>query len=195
MNKEIQPDTINLLWLGYAQYHHYRNITAHLIRFCVVKSFFSSSVVSGQNTLLYRRVIMYFSTWSITCSTDSEEAGEQRGIGSCLCRHLVVSSCSDSPRTCYREKIIVECYGGLCTDLCSDPSGGRPSSGRNPEHTQTARRHPGPDREEVNSSSTKRRSQSPHTYMPTHTFLLDMFTMKARHCFWISRPGFWRFFK
>lgn len=27
------------------------------------------------------------------------------------------------------------------------------------------------------------------------TFLLDMFTRKARHCLWISRPGFCRFFK
>lgn len=27
------------------------------------------------------------------------------------------------------------------------------------------------------------------------TFLLDMFIMKARHCLWISRPGFWRFFR
>lgn len=50
---------------------------AHLILFCMAKSFLSSSVVSGQNTLLYRRVIMYFSTWSITCSTDSEEPGDQ----------------------------------------------------------------------------------------------------------------------
>lgn len=52
----------------------------HLILFCVAKSFLSSSVVSGQKTLLYRRVMMYFSTWSITCSTDSEEPGEQRHI-------------------------------------------------------------------------------------------------------------------
>lgn len=27
------------------------------------------------------------------------------------------------------------------------------------------------------------------------TFLLDMLTIKALHCLWISRPGFWRFFK
>ncbi|TNN61994.1 hypothetical protein EYF80_027829 [Liparis tanakae] len=30
------------------------------------------------NTLLYRRVMMYFSTWSITCSTDSEEPGRTK---------------------------------------------------------------------------------------------------------------------
>lgn len=31
--------------------------------------------------------------------------------------------------------------------------------------------------------------------MSYKTFLLDILTMKARHCLWISRPGFWRFFK
>lgn len=68
----------------YCSYYHekitacFESGEAHLILFCVAKSFFSSSVVSGQNTLLYRRVMMYFSTWSITCSTDSEEPGEQR---------------------------------------------------------------------------------------------------------------------
>lgn len=49
---------------------------AHLILFCVAKSFLSSSVLSGQNTLLYRRVMMYFSTWSMTRSTDSEEPAD-----------------------------------------------------------------------------------------------------------------------
>lgn len=43
----------------------------------MAKSFLSSSVVSGQKAVLYKRDMMYFSTWSITCSTDSEEPAEQ----------------------------------------------------------------------------------------------------------------------
>lgn len=43
----------------------------YLILFWTARSFFSSSVVSGQKTYLYCRVIMYFSIWSIAFSTFS----------------------------------------------------------------------------------------------------------------------------
>lgn len=63
--------------------------SAHRILFWMAKSFLSSSVVSGQKAVLYKRDMMYFSTWSITCSTDSEEPAERR-LGKLRCAFIAL---------------------------------------------------------------------------------------------------------